>query len=171
MAAFDPATDLSDDLAFRLLSTSPVTLFRRRQALDETVAWLGDHGYQVTHLDAAQWATEDDLHRDIAVALAFPDYYGRNLDALNDCMRDVVSQDYGWAPDTTGLVLVFTRYDFFAARCPRPAQIVLDIMADHSRGAALIGRRLICLAQSDDPRIHFEPVGATPVAGPPPPRS
>jgi hypothetical protein len=86
-----------------------------------------------------------------------------NLDALKDCMRDVVSQDYGWAPNTTGLVLVFTGYDAFAARCSRAAQVVLDILADQSRSAALFGRRLICLAQSDDPGIRFAPVGATPV--------
>jgi hypothetical protein len=40
-------------------------------------------------------STEHDLHRDIAAALSFPDYHGRNPDALNDCMRDVVSQEYG----------------------------------------------------------------------------
>jgi hypothetical protein len=78
-------------------------------------------------------------------------------------MRDVVSQDYGWAPDTTGLALVFTGYDAFAARCPRPAQIVLDIMAHHSRACAIIGRRLMCLVQSNDAHIRFEPVGATAV--------
>ncbi|GGO32082.1 barstar family protein [Micromonospora parathelypteridis] len=109
------------------------------------------------------WRTEHDLHRDIAAALSFPDYYGRNLDALNDCMRDVVSQDYGWAPSTTGLALVFTDYDAFAAHCSRAAQVVLDIMADHSRSAALFGRRLMCLVQSNDPHIRFAPVGATPV--------
>ncbi|MEV8514484.1 barstar family protein [Dactylosporangium sp. NPDC051484] len=164
MAVFDPGADLSEDLAFRLLSSTSVTLFWRPQVLDETTAWLSAHGYQVTRLDAAPWATEADLHRDIAAALAFPDYYGRNLDALNDCMRDVVGQAYGWAPDATGLVLVFTGYDAFAVRRPRAAQVVLDIVAERSRGAALFGRRLMCLVQSNDPRIRFEPVGATPVA-------
>ena len=74
-----------------------------------------------------------------------------------------MSQDYGWAPDTTGLALAFTGYDAFAARCPRAAQIVLDIMADHSRSAALFGRRLMCLVQSNDPHIRFEPADATAV--------
>lgn len=164
MAAFDPETDLSQDRAFRLLSNTPVTLFWRRRILDETTAWLSDHGYQVTHIDASSWSTERDLHRDIAAALGFPDYYGRNLDALNDCMRDVVSQDYGWAPNTTGLALVLTGYDAFTVHRPRAAQVVLDIMADRSRSAALLGRRLMCLVQSNDPHIRFEPVGATPVA-------
>jgi hypothetical protein len=60
-------------------------------------------------------------------------------------------------------VLVFTRYDRFAGSCPRSSQIVLDIMAGQARSAALFGRRMMCLVQSDDPDIRFEPVGATPV--------
>jgi hypothetical protein len=163
MAAFDPETDLSQDRAFYLLVNTSVTLFWRPRVLEETIAWLTDHGYQVTVLDASLWSTERDLHGDIAAALSFPAYYGRNLNALDDCMGDVVAQDYGWAPDTTGLALAFTGYDAFAARCPRAAQIVLDIMADQSRSAALFGRRLMCLVQSNDPNIRFEAVGATAV--------
>ena len=113
--------------------------------LDETIEWLSAHGYQVVRIDATHWSSEADLHRDIAAALDFPDYYGRNLDALNDCMRDVVAQEYGWAPGTAGLALVFTGYDAFAARCPRVARSVLDIMADQSRAALRFGRRLRCL--------------------------
>jgi hypothetical protein len=124
MAPFDPETDLSQDRACYLLINTSVTLFWRPQVLDETTAWLSVHGYQVAGIDASHWATERDLHRDMAAALSFPDYYGRNLNGLNDCIRDVVSQDYGWAPDTTGLALAFTGYDSFTARCPRAARIV-----------------------------------------------
>jgi RNAse (barnase) inhibitor barstar len=49
------------------------------------------HGYTVVSLDASGWAADENLHRDIAAALDFPDYYRRNLDALNDCMGDVVA--------------------------------------------------------------------------------
>jgi hypothetical protein len=106
---------------------------------------------------------EAELHRDIAAALDFPGYYGRNLDALNDCLRDVVTYDYGTSREATGLVLVFTGYDAFAGRCPRAAQTVLDILADRARSAALIGHRMCCLVQSNDPTIRFDPVGAMPV--------
>jgi barstar (barnase inhibitor) len=164
VAAFDPDADLSADIGFRLLSATPVTLFHRPDVLAETTTWLGEHQYQVTRFDAAGWSGEADLHRDVAAALGFPDHYGHNLDALNDCLYDVVGQVYGWAPDTAGLVLVFTGYDAFTARCPRAAQAVLDILADHSRCAALIGRRLLCLVRTDDPGVRFEPVGAAPVA-------
>jgi hypothetical protein len=163
VAAFDPDTDLSGDIAFRLMLNTSVTLFWRMEILEDTIGWLTEHGYQVTPLDASGWATEDDLHRDLAAALDFPDYYGRNLDALRDCLSDVVDHEYGWSPETAGLAVVVTGYDGFARRCPHVAQIVLDIMADQARSAALFGRRLMCLVQSDDPDLRFEPVGAMPV--------
>ncbi|MDX8142044.1 barstar family protein [Lentzea sp. BCCO 10_0061] len=64
---------------------------------------LGEHGYQVTRIDASTWSGLEDLHRDVAAALDFPDHYGRNFNALNDCLRDVVHQHHGWTPGTTGL--------------------------------------------------------------------
>jgi hypothetical protein len=78
-------------------------------------------------------------------------------------MRDVVTFDYGTSPEATGLVLAFTGYDRFATHCPRAAQIVLDIMAVRARSAALIGHRMMCLVQTDDPNIEFDRVGAMPV--------
>jgi hypothetical protein len=96
MAAFDPAAELHRDLAFRLLINTSVTLFWRQPLLDETSAWLSAHGYQVTQVDASTWMTEHEFHAGIAAALSFHEYYGHNLDAFNDCMRDVVAQDYGW---------------------------------------------------------------------------
>ncbi|MFH8735357.1 MULTISPECIES: barstar family protein [unclassified Streptomyces] len=95
--------------------------------------------------------------------MSFPDYYGQNLDALNDCLRDVESYEYGTTRDATGLVIVFTSYGRFARAEPRTAQIVLDILADRARSAALFGHRIMCLVHSNDPDISFEPVGAMPV--------
>jgi acetolactate synthase regulatory subunit len=163
MAPFDPDSDLSADIAYQLLANGFVTLFWRPEVLERVVGWLSDRGYQVVEVDASRWITEQDMHRDLAVALQFPDYYGHNLDALHDCMRDVVMYEYGWSAEATGLALVFTGYHGFAQRCPHAAQAVLDIVADSGRSAALFGRRLLCLVQSDDPDIEFAPVGATPV--------
>jgi hypothetical protein len=163
VAAFDPDGELGEDLALRLMQNTFVTLYRRTALLDQATGWLEGHGYQVTRLDAAGWASEADLHRDVARALDFPDYYGRNLDALNDCLRDVVDGQYGWDARTAGLVVVFTGYDAFARCCPRAAYAVLDILAGRARSALLFGRRVLCLVQSGDPELRFDPVGAVPV--------
>lgn len=37
-------------------------------------------------LDGSQITTEDDFHRVISEALNFPGYYGKNLNALWDCL-------------------------------------------------------------------------------------
>ena len=104
--------------------------------------------------DCCKWQTEADFHADVAVRLAFPGYYGRNLDAFNDCIGEIE------VPDSGGRAIVLRRFDLFTQRQPRVAQIILDILASASWHFLLFGRRLLTLAQSDDPRIQFEPIGA-----------
>lgn len=163
MPPFDLDTNPAEDRALQLLRDGAVTLFWRRRLLDDTTAWLAEHGYQLVRLDATAWATEADLHRDVKAALDVPDYYGHNLAAFTDCMRDVATYSYGARRDSTGTVLVLTGYDAFAAHERGTAGIVLDIIAGAAREALLFGHRLLCLVQSDDPEIAFDPVGATPV--------
>ncbi|MGC0422719.1 barstar family protein [Embleya sp. AB8] len=163
MAAFTP--DAERDLDFRLMANTFITLFRRRNLLDDSTAWLDEHGYHVATLDAAVWTSKEDLLKDVGAALDFPDYHGRSLDAFNDCFGDVASYAaYGIPPEATGLVLVFTDFDTFAAADPETAQIALDIIADNARRAALFGRRVMCLVHSSDPQIEFASVGAMPIS-------
>ena len=114
-------------------------------------------------LDASGWATAADFHRDVAEALEFPEYYGRNLAAFNDCLKDVVAYSYGSRRYVGGTALVLLRFDAFTDRQPDTAQAVLDIFAGQARTAALAGHRMLCLVQSDDPNLEFSPVGATAV--------
>jgi hypothetical protein len=162
MAVFDLDAD-TGRLDFRLMLNSAVTLFWRTELFAAAVAWLRRHGYTLVSLDASGWTSDADLHRDIAAALDFPAYYGHNLNALNDCMRDVVNYAYGTTHEATGLALTFAGYDAFARQSVRTAHIVLDIMAEQARCAMLTGHRILCLVQSDDPTLSFEPVGAMPV--------
>lgn len=157
------ATWNTEDEAFRLVHNTFVTMFWQHGVLDQTVQWLLQHDYHVVSFDAGVWASPDDMFDDMAEQLDFPAYFGRNLAALNDCMRDVASGDYGWRPDVTGLVIVLKSFDRFASNDRRTAQIILDIFADQARSAILVGNRIICLVQTDDPCLSFEPVGAMPV--------
>jgi hypothetical protein len=95
-------------------------------------------------------------------ALDFLEYFGRNLNAFNDCTRDVVTGDYRSDLGATGFVLVLRHYDALIRREAEAAHAVVDIIANQCRNGALIGHRMICLLQSDDPKLHLPPVGATP---------
>lgn len=46
-------------------------------------------GWRFAHLDGAGAETRGDVLDAVGVALAFPDHYGVNLDALHDCLRDL----------------------------------------------------------------------------------
>jgi hypothetical protein len=157
VAPFDPGSTGQD---FRLFRNGPVTLFDRREALDDTVAELESLGYLLHRFDARAWATKAGFAAAVKEELGFPDHFGGNLDAFDDCLRGIATRG---GRDTTGTVLVFARYDSFAAREPRTAQAILDIVADVARFAMLFGHRLACLVLSDDPDVRFDPVGATAV--------
>lgn len=41
-------------------------------------------------IDCRGFVPRSDLHKAFADALSFPDHYGNNLDALHDCLTDIV---------------------------------------------------------------------------------
>jgi RNAse (barnase) inhibitor barstar len=158
MAIFssEDAKDQRRDWA--ILRDGGVALYWRPEVLKKDVDWLQEQGYDIVEFDAGKWSSEDQMHDSLRSALAFPYYYSKNLDALNECMWDdlVVS-------DSGGTVLVFHHYDQFAKIDQRRgteqrniAQVVLDILACAIRYHMLFGRRLLILVQSDDPTIRFD---------------
>lgn len=100
------------------------------------------------------------MNSDFQRVLALPRWYGKNLDALVDCL---CSEDVS-VPDEGGGALVLSRFDAYAsgsgaARLPTgkaEAEVVLAVLAKASRYFLLTGRRFLTLVQSDNPNIHFE---------------
>lgn len=165
MATYGADAEFSHPLDFNLVQNGFVTMFWDQGVLAASLSWLADHGYQVAEIDVASCQDTETLLDRFAETMNFPDYFGRNLMALNDCMSDVARGDYGadLDPKATGLVLVLRRYDAFATRECRDAHAILDIFAGQARIGALFGHRMMCLVQSDDPHLTFPSVGATTV--------
>jgi hypothetical protein len=101
--------------------------------------------------------SEEDFHDAASSTLGFPSYYGRNLDAFNDCLCGIA------VPEEGGTALAFRSFDVLYRLSPRSAWHILDIVARWSRFFLLTGRRMMALVQSDDPGLRVEPVGARPV--------
>ena len=158
---FDPDSDGVRRADWWLLRDSAVHQIESPDLLDDTIRVLRDLGYSVRDLDAAAW-TPTTLHDDLAVAFDFPDWYGRNLDALNDLLRDVALRDLGVDPAATGTVLVLRGFASFSGRHPREGQILLDLWASQSRTALVVGHPMILLLGAPE-SVWFDKIGGSPV--------
>jgi len=78
-----------DDFDYALLHKGAMSLFYKPEVLQEAISWFQERQYAVSVLDAATWRRTEDFHKDVARSLNFPEYYGRNLNALNDLLRYV----------------------------------------------------------------------------------
>ena len=138
-----------------------MNLYFNPSLLDRDIAALRDAGYRILTVDASRWVDTAAMHRDLAQVFGFPAHYGRNWDALNDCLGDVRAFYWDLPAGTLRVVLALRRFDTFAANYPREAHFLLDIYAVNQREALIGGDHLICLVQSDDPNVQLAPVGAT----------
>lgn len=144
--------DIKSDIAFIILSDGPVSMYHDIKTLDTDLKWFKENNYTVYDFDASNW-TIDQAHADIKNEMGFPDYYGRNLNAFNDCLSDTYSTDH------KGQVIVFRHFDTFFNKDKEFCLGLLDIIADNSRSWLLTGQRLIGIIQSDDPHFYTDKIG------------
>jgi RNAse (barnase) inhibitor barstar len=161
MAVFSTNEVIDQRLDWTVLRDGGVALYWRPEILADDLHWFGSNGYRIVSFETADWLTEDQMHDSLNADLSFPDYYGKNLNALDECMWDDLV-----VPDAGGLVLVLNHYDHFAkagldagSSGKKTADVVLDIFARAIRYHMLFGKRLIILVQSDDPWIRFDGLG------------
>lgn len=158
VAAFDLDADTTHPTDFLLLRNGGLALYRQQTTLDEEQRALIALGYAITRLYASGW-DESGLHDSFATDLGFPEYYGRNLDALADCLYDVAHGDYGWSTDATGLAVRLDGFGTFAGREPDLVEATASVMARATNAALLFGHRLLWLLQVDDGQFRLGPVG------------
>lgn len=75
-------------------------------------------GWRFGHLAGSAVVTVGDFHEAISQALTFPPYYGRNLDALADCLGDCHGSQ----------LLLWDDWGDFARAEPRATAIALDLL-------------------------------------------
>jgi RNAse (barnase) inhibitor barstar len=144
-------------LESRLLQNGCVVLYHNPFLMEEHSSELVSAGWRFTEAYVAKEGTIDEFFDQVAATLDFPDYFGRNLNALNDCMGDISF------PETGRLAIGLERFDVIAHRDPVFAHAVLDIFARRERKFLLEGKRLLFLVQSSDADIFFPVVGSFPV--------
>ena len=103
MPVFSVNSEDHQRLDLQLLKNGVIHLYYRPATLSRDIDWLKSNQYRIEEFDCSKWSDEKVMHDELATRLEFPGYYGRNLDALNDCLRDLTFHE------TRGLVLVFRR--------------------------------------------------------------
>ncbi|MBI9086451.1 MAG: barstar family protein [Desulfobacterales bacterium] len=85
----------------------------------EELAWAGA---RVCHLKGESISNKGQFLERIAEVMDFPDYFGKNGDALEDCLTDLA-----WI-EASDLVLIFDRTGNFSRTSPGEWKIALEVL-------------------------------------------
>lgn len=146
-----------NQLDWSLLQNGSIKAYWQTAVLDGDVEWLRANGYSVREFRCLNWQSSGTMFEELGTTLNLSNGVPNGFDALADDLLDVPVSASG------GLALVFRHFDSFHKAHPIEAQTLLDVLERRSRGFLLLGRRLITLFHSSDPKIEFSPVGASPV--------
>jgi RNAse (barnase) inhibitor barstar len=84
---------------------------------------MSQHIPEVLKIDVGQVTTRQELHSLLAEAFHFPDYYGHNWDAFDECICDVELPSH---VEIAGL-------ESLRVRLPREAELFQQCIADFAR--------------------------------------
>lgn len=70
-------------------------------------------GYNFYYIDGEHVSSEMDFYDEVQRALNLPDYFGRNWNALTDCLVDL-----SWLPSAKANVILFDAFEKFAKSNP-----------------------------------------------------
>ncbi len=152
-------------LDWQILRDGGIALYWRQEYLADDMRWLASQNYDMYEFDCERWRSEDEMYSDIGRVLRFSEWWGpewgRNIDALDDCLTDLPISD------DRGAVLVLNRFNVYASGSGAAsmhsgrseAEVVLDVMAGACRFFLLNGKRFIVLVQTENPDIQIGSLG------------
>ncbi|HTJ51753.1 MAG TPA: barstar family protein [Cyclobacteriaceae bacterium] len=140
-----------DNLDLGILAKGGISLYFNMGVLDYDLKLLSEKRYNLIEFDGTFITSAIELHFDLQQKLKFPGYYGRNFDALVDCLRD-------FKADENGTALIFRKLN---ALNLKSLVHLLDIFSNCSRSELVYGRKLIVLIQVDNKKFNIpEPIGS-----------
>lgn len=95
------------------------------RSVAQALAAARDAGWTGASLDLEGVADKAAFMDRCARALRLPDWFGRNWDALADCLTDL-----SWCPASRGRLLVVTGWQGYAAAAPDEWSVVEGVLAD-----------------------------------------
>jgi Barstar (barnase inhibitor) len=103
-------------------------------------------GWHFAYVDGWQGESKEEFLLAVGQALDFPDDYGKNFDALADCLQDVT------AGDSQGTVLLWDGWGPFARDDERAFSVALSVLG--TRVNAERGGAFAVLLRGDGPEVY-----------------
>ncbi|WP_067486549.1 barstar family protein [Actinomadura hibisca] len=103
-------------------------LYQWRAPATAAAGWwerAAEEGWRSFDLDAGSVHDKEGFLRLCARVFDFPEYYGENWDALEDCLTDL-----SWAPARRGHLVVFRGWDGLAEADQASFRTALDVFAE-----------------------------------------
>lgn len=144
---------LNGRLDWAILQNGWSSLYCKEVILEKDLKWFRESDFKIVEINCSDWINSDSIHKSLREELSFPDYYGNNLDALNDCLSEVDIPG-------EGLIVVLKSFDIVQREI---GQKIVDIFANNSRRNILFGRKLILLVQVSSRNFEMSDVGGSPV--------
>lgn len=105
-----------------------VQQFTSARSVAEIAHTVAGAGWQFGYLDGVAAADKAAVLLGLGEALGFPEHYGRNLDALADCLDDLVDSP------GPGVLLLWDAWQILAVADPVIFAIVVQILEEHQSG-------------------------------------
>ena len=142
------------DLHKQMLKEGAITKYHKTSVLNEDISWFENNRFEIIQINCRKF-NKNNFHKHIKEALNFPDYYGENMSAFDDCISDLGDKKY------RGLVIVFNHFDDFYNDNKSLALRIIDSIARESWYRLVDGNYLLGLVQSSDPWLEIESVGGS----------
>lgn len=103
--------------------------------------------YKVFSLEGTKIKSKADLLRQMSQVMKFPDYFGNNWDALEECLSDL-----SWIT-AKGFVIKFVNADNFIAICPSDFRVFVQIIESVSKSWSIEETDFILIVETTNPTI------------------
>lgn len=92
--------------------------------IDKLSSLCQEYGFQFFYINGKNVTSKAEFFQASAQTMSFPDYFGYNWDAFNDCINDL-----SWF-SAAGYILLYSQPDNFAQNDPSEWLIALDVFQE-----------------------------------------
>ncbi|WP_394775306.1 barstar family protein [Flavobacterium sp.] len=138
-------------LDYEIISRGFLKPYSDDEALKEDTYWLKSEDYKVIEFNCLDLSDKEIMHNTLHAQFDFPNYYGHNWDALQECLNEIEITD-------NGLVVVFNSLDKINNKI---AYNLIDIFVSSAQRHRIFSEILLILIKVENRNFTLNPFGAS----------